>query len=110
MPRSIAEILAEARTQDPPARIRRETWQAMQAAQCSSTCVRRGSGPVRRRFPAALLIDRNHLEWRLDPASEARIQRSRRTTRSRYVMACQEGYSSSLGGGHPRRHRFAQDR
>jgi rhodanese-related sulfurtransferase len=43
----------------------------------------------------ALVIERNHLEWRLDPTSDAKIPQA--ADRDLYVIIiCQEGYSSSL--------------
>ena len=46
-------------------------------------------------LPGALVIERNHLEWRLDPASDARIPAGDRPRR-RWIVFCSEGYSSSL--------------
>jgi len=45
-------------------------------------------------IPGALIIDRNVLEWRLDPASEARIAET--SYDRKIVLFCDEGYSSSL--------------
>jgi rhodanese-related sulfurtransferase len=45
-------------------------------------------------FPGALVIERNVLEWRLDPSSAARIPQA--SYRVRVVVACSEGYTSSL--------------
>jgi rhodanese-related sulfurtransferase len=45
-------------------------------------------------LPGALVIDRNVLEWRLDPTSPYRtldVARDRRV-----IIVCDEGYSSSL--------------
>jgi rhodanese-related sulfurtransferase len=46
-------------------------------------------------LPGALLIERNHIEWRLDPTSDARIPQAvdHRVT---WIVVCSEGYSSSL--------------
>lgn len=52
----------------------------------------------RRRFgeiPGALVIERNVLEWRLDPTSSHRHPRVTDPGR-RIVVFCQEGYASSL--------------
>ena len=46
-------------------------------------------------FPGALIIERNHLEWRLDPTSEARIAQALDHD-VEVIVACQEGYTSSL--------------
>ena len=45
--------------------------------------------------PGALVIDRNVLEWRLDPASEHRVPEVTGYDQVIVVM-CSEGYSSSL--------------
>jgi rhodanese-related sulfurtransferase len=47
------------------------------------------------RIPGALVIDRNVLEWRLDPASDARIAAA--SYDAWIVLFCNEGYASSLG-------------
>jgi rhodanese-related sulfurtransferase len=52
---------------------------------------RRSEGEI----PGALLIERNHLEWRLDPTSDARIPEAVDHDVEVIVM-CSEGYSSSL--------------
>jgi rhodanese-related sulfurtransferase len=46
-------------------------------------------------FPGAIVIDRNVLEWRLDPASSHRIPEVSGYDQ-RIVIMCNEGYSSSL--------------
>ena len=46
-------------------------------------------------IPGALLIERNHLEWRLDPASDARIPEAVDHD-VEVIVFCSEGYSSSL--------------
>ncbi|MDF3049157.1 MAG: sulfurtransferase [Pseudonocardia sp.] len=46
-------------------------------------------------LPGALVVERNHLEWRLDPTSDARIPEA--TDHDvRWIVFCSEGYSSSL--------------
>jgi rhodanese-related sulfurtransferase len=45
--------------------------------------------------PGALVIERNHLEWRLDPTSDARIPEASDHDR-RWIVLCSEGYTSSL--------------
>lgn len=43
----------------------------------------------------AIVIERNVLEWRLDPSSDARIPQA--TDHDvRWIVLCQEGYASSL--------------
>jgi rhodanese-related sulfurtransferase len=46
-------------------------------------------------LPGALLIERNHLEWRLDPASAARIPQAVDHDVT-WIVVCSEGYASSL--------------
>ena len=46
-------------------------------------------------IPGALLIERNHLEWRLDPTSVARIPEAVDHD-VEVILFCSEGYSSSL--------------
>jgi rhodanese-related sulfurtransferase len=46
-------------------------------------------------MPGAIVIDRNVLEWRLDPTSPNRLPFATDST-LRYVLVCNEGYGSSL--------------
>jgi len=46
-------------------------------------------------LPGAVVIDRNVLEWRLDPASDHRIPEVAGHDQ-RIVIVCNEGYQSSL--------------
>jgi rhodanese-related sulfurtransferase len=46
-------------------------------------------------LPGALLIERNHIEWRLDPTSDAKIPQATDHDVS-WIVVCSEGYSSSL--------------
>jgi rhodanese-related sulfurtransferase len=43
----------------------------------------------------AIVIERNHLEWRLDPSSDARIPEAE-DAGIRWIVFCEGGYSSSL--------------
>jgi rhodanese-related sulfurtransferase len=45
-------------------------------------------------IPGAVIIERNHLEWRLHPASDARIPAA--VEGQRWIVVCSEGYTSSL--------------
>ena len=49
-------------------------------------------------LPGALVVDRNVLEWRLDPTSPWRLPEADAlaTNGGRVVLVCNEGYSSSL--------------
>ena len=46
-------------------------------------------------LPGAMIIDRNVLEWRLDPTSPDRLPIATNAD-IRYLLICNEGYSSSL--------------
>jgi len=46
-------------------------------------------------FAGSLVIERNVLEWRFDPASDARIPEATGYD-VRVIVACSEGYTSSL--------------
>lgn len=51
---------------------------------------RRDQGEV----PGSLVVERNHLEWRLHPTSDARLPQA--DTPRRWIVLCAEGYTSSL--------------
>jgi rhodanese-related sulfurtransferase len=90
----IAEILAAART-----RLSRLGPEAVAAA------MRRGAilidiRPAAQRaehgeIPGAVIIERNVLEWRLDPRSDARLPFAD-SYDLEVIVTCQEGYTSSL--------------
>ena len=92
--RTIDEILAEAR-----ARLDRlDAKEALQAQRDGALLVdirpvaqRAGTGII----PGALVVERNVLEWRFDPASDARLPEAG-SYDLRVVVYCQEGYTSSL--------------
>jgi rhodanese-related sulfurtransferase len=46
-------------------------------------------------IPGALVVERNNLEWRLDPQGSHRLPEAEDPDR-RVVVVCQEGYASSL--------------
>ena len=54
-------------------------------------------------MPGAVVIDRNVLEWRLDPSSPHRIPQAPRPGQRVVVVVCDEGYSSSLAAATLRR-------
>ena len=92
-PRTIDEVLAEARS-----RLHRLTPEEAEQA--------RGRGafvvdirPAAQRdaegeLPFATVIERNVLEWRLDPSSDAALPNASHDLE--VVVLCQEGYTSSL--------------
>ena len=91
---TIDDLLEEAR-----ARLSRVTPQEARAAQAGGALLvdvrpvekRRAEG----RIPGALVIDRNVLEWRLDPASPHRIPDAVDHD-VHVIVVCSEGYQSSL--------------
>ncbi|GAA2154099.1 rhodanese-like domain-containing protein [Nocardioides koreensis] len=53
-------------------------------------------------LPGAVVVDRNVLEWRLDPTSPHRLPIAVDHA-VRYIIVCNEGYSSSLAAATLRR-------
>jgi rhodanese-related sulfurtransferase len=45
-------------------------------------------------IPGAVVVERNHLEWRLHPGSESRLPLA--VPGQRWIVMCSEGYTSSL--------------
>ena len=92
--RSIDEILAAAR-----ARLLRLTPAEAHAA-CAAGATLIDIRPAAQRaaageVPGSVVIERNHLEWRLDPASDARLPWVTGYD-LRPIVICTEGYTSSL--------------
>ena len=92
--RSIAEILELAR--DRITRVAPREAHAEQAAGAVLIDIRpawqrAADGEV----PGSWIIERNHLEWRLDPASDSRLPWVTGYDH-RIIVFCQEGYTSSL--------------
>lgn len=92
--RSIHEILAAARTR----LARLSPAEAFAACGAGATLIdirpaaqRAAAGEI----PGSVVIERNHLEWRLDPASDARLPWVTGYD-VRPVVFCEEGYTSSL--------------
>jgi rhodanese-related sulfurtransferase len=94
MPKTIAELLAEAR-----ARLERVTVEQAFAEQQDGALLvdtrtseqRRDAGCV----PGAVVLDRTVFEWRLDPASPSHLPEVRDHD-ARIIVLCHQGYSSSL--------------
>src|SRR5690606_4664183 len=92
--RSIDEILEEARR----SLNRVDPAEAARSMQTGGVLV--DIRPIEQRqrdgdVPGALVVDRNVLEWRLDPQSDHRVPEAAR--RDRHIMVlCNEGYASSL--------------
>lgn len=45
-------------------------------------------------IPGSLVVERNHLEWRLHPSSDARLPVA--VAGQHWIVVCSEGYTSSL--------------
>jgi rhodanese-related sulfurtransferase len=93
--RTVDELLAEARRRL-PRRIPAEDLETVVAAgalvvDTRSEAQRRTDGEL----PGAVVIERNVLEWRLDPASPHRLDEAGDRERT-IVVVCDEGYASSL--------------
>jgi rhodanese-related sulfurtransferase len=91
--RTIAELLAQARLEldrVPPDRLRAELAAGALVVDIRPVEQRQRDGDI----PGALVLDRNVLEWRLDPASPHRIPQTGYD--QRIIVVCNEGYSSSL--------------
>lgn len=91
--RSIDELLEEARS----GLVRLSPQESHRAQQAGAVLVdvrpeanRREEGVI----PGAVVIERTVLEWRLDPACEARLPFADHDLH--VVVVCNEGYSSSL--------------
>ena len=93
--RKIDDVLAEARRRL-PGRVRPDELAAAMSA--GALVVDTRSEAQRRRdgeLPGAVVIERNVLEWRLDPASDHRLPEAGDYERP-IVVVCDEGYASSL--------------
>jgi rhodanese-related sulfurtransferase len=92
-PRTIDELLAQARSKldrVAPGDIEAELAAGALVVDTRPAEQRERDGQM----PGAIVIDRNVLEWRLDPGSEHRIHEARYGRR--VVVVCNEGFSSSL--------------
>src|SRR5262245_14687357 len=73
----------------------REAWLAVQSGailvDTRPEFQRRADGEI----PGAIVIERNHLEWRLDPKSESRIPEAVNAD-VQWIVVCDESYASSL--------------
>ena len=92
-PRTIAEVLAAARAQldrlTPDQAYRASTSGAV-VVDIRPAAQRAAEGEL----PGALVIERNVLEWRLDPSSDARLEIAEHDLP--VIVLCSEGYTSSL--------------
>jgi rhodanese-related sulfurtransferase len=99
--RTINEILQEARS-----RLHRlhpqNAFERTQQTECPAILVDIRPAAQREKhgvIPGALVVERNVLEWRFDPQSDARLEiidEERRGYDMEVIIYCQEGYTSSL--------------
>jgi rhodanese-related sulfurtransferase len=91
--RSIDELLAQSRSRltrlTPP-----QAYAAQQAGAVLIDIRPQASRAAEGGLPGAVVIERTVLEWRLDPASDARLPLAAYDLH--VVIVCNEGYSSSL--------------
>jgi rhodanese-related sulfurtransferase len=90
---TIVELLAQARLEldrVPPDGLRAELGAGALVVDIRPVEQRQRDGTI----PGALVVDRNVLEWRLDPASPHRIPQTGYDRR--IIVVCNESYSSSL--------------
>ncbi len=91
---TIDEMLARARrrlVRVYPGAVAEEVRQGALLVDIRPEAQRRREGEI----PSAIVIERNVLEWRLDPTSPWRIPEVRGHDQ-RVIVVCQEGFSSSL--------------
>jgi rhodanese-related sulfurtransferase len=92
--RPVGEILAQAR-----GRLTRlgpqQAYDAMRAGALLVDIRPQAQRAAEGALPGALVVERNVLEWRLDPASDARLPEAGDYRRP-VVVVCSEGYASSL--------------
>jgi rhodanese-related sulfurtransferase len=92
--RSIDETLAAARarlTRVSPEQARATCDAGAMLIDIRTAAQRAAAGEI----PGSVVIERNHLEWRLDPASDARLPWVTGYD-VRPIVICEEGYTSSL--------------
>jgi rhodanese-related sulfurtransferase len=92
-PQTIGQVLAAARARldrVTPERASRETAAGAVLVDIRPQAQRADEGEI----PGAVIIERNVLEWRLDPASGAQLPLASHDLR--VIVVCSEGYTSSL--------------
>lgn len=91
--RTIDQVLAEARARLDrltPQRALRATADGAVLVDIRPAAQRAAEGGI----PGALIVERNVLEWRFDPASEARLPQAGYDRQ--VIIVCSAGYTSSL--------------
>ncbi len=71
-----------------------QAWEALAAGALLVDIRPRGQRRREGEVPGSLIVERNHLEWRLHPESTARIAAA--APGQRWIVICSEGYTSSL--------------
>ena len=92
--RTIDEVLAAARRRLPrltPEEAFREQAEGAVLVDIRPAALRAAEGEI----PGSVIVERNHLEWRLDPGSDARLPWVTGYDH-RIIVFCQESYTSSL--------------
>jgi len=90
---SVDDLLADARSRLrrlDPLEATRELDRGARLVDIRPSWQRAVSGEI----PGALIVERNHLEWRLHPRSDARLPQA--GDGQRWIVICSEGYTSSL--------------
>jgi rhodanese-related sulfurtransferase len=90
---TIDQMLAAARAKLArvgPEQARREAAEGAVLVDIRPQAQRAAEGEI----PGAMIVERNVLEWRFDPASGARLPQARYDLR--VIVFCSEGYTSSL--------------
>jgi rhodanese-related sulfurtransferase len=90
---SVDELLADARsriTRMQPEAAHRAVQAGARVVDIRPSWQRRQEGEI----PGSLIVERNHLEWRLHPRSEVRVPIAAETRQ--WIVVCSEGYTSSL--------------
>lgn len=93
MPSAVDRLLAESRRdldRVPPHRLAEEMARGALVVDTRPVAQRDRDGEL----PGAVVVDRNVLEWRLDPTSPFRLPGI--APGRRVIVVCNEGYSSSL--------------
>jgi rhodanese-related sulfurtransferase len=75
-----------------------QAWAAMQGGAVLADIRPEFQRPADGDIPGAVVIERVHLEWRCDPTSAARVPEAV-DHNVRWIICCDEGYSSSLAAG-----------
>jgi len=94
IPPTIDDVLASARSglrRLSPAEAARAVMHGAILLDTRPEWQRRADGDI----PGAVVIERNHLEWRCDPTCHARVREATGHDVS-WIICCDEGYSSSL--------------